>query len=301
MQPDQARPHEFEPAFHLLFRHQAKQERDSRVARVVELLHSGEIDPRGLFVLRGKGGLLGVIACEPVAGAAGILWPPIVVDRRDDLEDLLVQHACEWLRDNGARLGQCLLPPADLHLGSPLLRNGFSRIAGLSYLCHDRLSSIPRGSRTPPLRFEPYDRASPEVFHETLAWTYSETLDCPEVNGVRTVEEVVAGYQVQDFATGRWWLAWADERPVGVLIATAESGGESWDVGYMGIVPTARHRGLGRAMLHKVLLDARSAGAQRVTLCVDERNTPACRLYRGMGFLSYDHRAIFLAIWKRAE
>jgi ribosomal protein S18 acetylase RimI-like enzyme len=301
MKPDQARPREFEPAFRLLLGHLERQERDYRVARAVELMRQGQLDPRGVFVLRGSAELLGVIACEPVAGAAGILWPPIVVDHQSDLEDLLVVHACDWLKSNGARLGQCLLSPADVHLGTPLLRNGFAQVTSLAYLCHDRLPFVPGLAGPPRLAFEPFASVHPAEFQDTLAQTYTETLDCPEVNGVRTPLEVLEGYRVQSFDPSRWWLARAEGKPVGVLIASAEPPGESWEVGYMGIVPAARRLGLGREILHKLLRDARAAGAQRVTLCVDERNNPACRLYRRMAFHVYDRRAVFLALWPCTE
>jgi ribosomal protein S18 acetylase RimI-like enzyme len=302
MQPDQARPEEYEPAFHLLLRHLDAPERDTRAARTVELLLQGQLDPRGLFVLRGASRLEGVIVCELVPGASGILWPPVVVGRRVDLEDRLIEYACHWLRQHGARVGQCLMQPDDAYLAEPLLRNGFAHVTSLAYLYHDLVADLspPRADfRHGRLHFEPYDPAHPGEFHQTLEASYSETLDCPEVNGARTIEEVIEGYQVQNFDPRRWWLVREDGKPVGVLILGIEADGESWEVGYMGVMPPARRRGLGAAMLCKVLHEARAAGAARVTLSVDERNTPARRLYRQMGFQPDDHRAVFLAIWPR--
>jgi ribosomal protein S18 acetylase RimI-like enzyme len=301
MQPDQPQPHEYEPAFNLLLRHFDERERGRRIARAVELIRQGAIDPHGLFVLREGTRLVGAIMCEPVAGAAGLLWPPIVVDCSPELEDLLVVHAVAWIRQQGARLGQCLMPPDDAYLARPLLRHGFDRVTTLAYLFIDRFpsSTSPARSGSWPLTFGTYDPARPGEFHEALTSSYSETLDCPEVNGVRTVEEVVQGHQAQGFDPQRWWLARQEGKPVGVLITSAEADGESWDLGYMGVVPSARRRGYGEEMLHKVFHEASAAGAGRITLCVDERNTPACRLYERMGFQVCDHRAVFLAIWQR--
>ncbi len=301
MQPDQAQPHEYAPAFDLLLRHLDREEREQRIVRVVELIHRGNIDPRGLFVLRGWNGLVGVMMCEPVAGAAAVLWPPIVVDHRDDLEDLLIVHAVTWMRRQGARLGQCLMPADDAYLARSLLRHGFTHTTNLAYLCQDRLTArlnLP-GSGSAQLIFDSYNPTRPDEFHATLMSSYSQSLDCPEVNGVRTVEEVIKGYQAQGFDPQRWWQARSEGQPIGVLITSAEADGESWEVGYMGIVPAARGRGHGTEMLHKVFHEAIVAGVQRVTLCVDERNTPACRLYQRMGFRPYDRRAVFLAIWQR--
>jgi ribosomal protein S18 acetylase RimI-like enzyme len=303
MQPDQAQPHEYAAAFDLLLRHVGRPERDERVRRAVELMRQGNIDPRGLFILRGLSDLLGAMLCEPVAGAAGILWPPIAVDHRCDVEDALILHSVTWMRRQGARIGQCLMPPDDAYLARPLLRHDFFRATTLAYLCHDQIALA--GSLTdsgpPGLTFESYDPVQPAEFHETLATTYSETLDCPEVNDVRTVEQVIDGYKAQGFDPRRWWLAREEGKPIGVLITSAEAEGAGWELGYMGVIPGARRRGHGEWMLHRVLREANAAGVQRVTLCVDERNTPACRLYQRMGFRFFDHRAVFLAIWQRGE
>ena len=35
-----------------------------------------ELDPEGLFVLRGRGGLVGAVLCLALPGAAGLVWPP---------------------------------------------------------------------------------------------------------------------------------------------------------------------------------------------------------------------------------
>ena len=151
------------------------------------------------------------------------------------------------------------------------------------------------------LRFRPYDPDDPSLFHQTLARTYEQTLDCPEVNGARTVEEVVQGLQAQGgYDPARWWLALQAGRPVGVLVVTEGPEGGDWEVAYMGVVPEARRSGFGRAILLHALVEAKAAGVARVTLSVDARNRPAWDLYRGLGFEPVDRRAVYLAVWPDA-
>jgi ribosomal protein S18 acetylase RimI-like enzyme len=300
MQPDHALPHEIEPAFDLLFRHLERREREYRVGRAAELIRRGEMDARGLFVLRRRGAVAGVVACEPVPGAGGILWPAVSRDNRAEEEDHLVRRACSWLRERGARLAQCLLEPEDDRFAAGLLRNGFSRVTTLSYLCNERFG---REQIHPPgrLAFSPSDQANPGAFHDALLRTYEATLDCPEVNGVRTVEEVIQGHRAQGrFDPSLWWLVREQGKTVGVMILVPNESGEEWEVGYMGVVPEARRRGIGDEMLRKALLEARKAGVRRVTLSVDDRNVPAWRLYRGMGFELIDKRIVFLTVWTPA-
>lgn len=144
------------------------------------------------------------------------------------------------------------------------------------------------------LTYEPYEPAS---FHETLLRTYEGTLDCPEVSGVRTVEEVVAGHKAQGpFDPELWWLARDAGRPAGVVIQVDSRANEEREVAYVGVVPEARRRGVGREMMLRVLLEARAAGLARAVLAVDERNAPAWRLYTLMGFEEVERQDVFLRI-----
>ncbi|MEM7812333.1 MAG: N-acetyltransferase [Planctomycetota bacterium] len=52
----------------------------------------------------------------------------------------------------------------------------------------------------------------------------------------------------------------------------------------IGVVPSARGRGVGRALLVRALLGFRESGLSRVSLEVTATNTPAIDLYRDLGF-----------------
>ena len=58
---------------------------------------------------------------------------------------------------------------------------------------------------------------------------------------------------------------------------------EGW-VGGLGVVPEARRRGLGRALMEAAIDRARSRGVRRLWLEVLEQNAPAVQLYRQLGF-----------------
>jgi ribosomal protein S18 acetylase RimI-like enzyme len=301
MAPEPARAEELAPAFRLAFRHLDHVEQEARVANALHLVQRGEIDARGVFVIRGPLGLLGAVICMTVPGASALVWPPTVAPGpgQADTEDRLARHGCAWLRAQGARLAQALLSPDEEFLAAPLLRNGFDRVTNLWYLRHDL--QIPTHELATPVRlaFEPYDRDDPAAFHATLSRTYEQTLDCPEVNGVRDIEEVIRGHQAQGlYDPDRWWLARAGGAPVGVLLTTEVPESGDWEIAYTGVVPEARRRGFGREILLKGLTEARAAGAPRVTLSVDARNQPAWQLYHALGFEPFDRRAVFLAVWR---
>ena len=300
MTPEPARPDELPLAFRLLFQHSAPPEREARAANALDLVRRGELDPQGLFVTRDRDRLLGAILCLPVPGAGALLWPPqcVVTVGRDALEDGLLRHASAWLRGQGVRVAQALLSADEAPLADALPRNGFAHVAVLWFLRHD-LSLPTQRDANARLRYQPYNPSDPGRFHRTLQKTYENTLDCPELNGARGVEDVVAGHRAAGrFDPHLWSLAWANDVPVGVLLLTPAPDTPDWELSYVGVVPEARRRGFGRELLFKALTDARAGGAASLTLSVDGRNRPAWELYRRLGFTPYDRREVFLAVWK---
>ncbi len=295
--PEQARREDWDSAFQLIFQHLAAEERVQRGANALRLLQRGELDPRGIFVLRGAAGLRGALVCLPVPGGGALVWPPGAADEdRAAAEDVLVRHAIAWLRQRGAKLAQTLLAPEETFLAEPLLRNGFALVTHLWYMRHDL--NLPLHCLDTPARldFQPFEDGP--VFRRTLLRTYEDTRDCPEVNGVRTIDEVLEGHRAQGvFDPQRWQLALDAGRPVGVLMATEIPESGDWEIAYMGVVPEARRHGFGHEMLLRALCEARAAGAPGVTLSVDTRNQPAWQLYRSVGFEAFEQRAVYLAIF----
>jgi ribosomal protein S18 acetylase RimI-like enzyme len=300
MTPEPARPDELPIAFRLLFHGLPAAERDERVGRALALVRQGALDPAGVLVERGPSGLLGALVCLPVAGAGALIWPPrSVADAHQlDREDRLMRQAESWLRQRGTKVAQALLPPDEAPLAAPLQRNGFTHVTHLWYLRRDLDAVVALPHASPSLVYRSFNTCAPDSFQQTLLRSYEETLDCPEVNGVRTIDEVITGHQAQGrFDPGRWWLALRADQPVGVLLLNDLPESGDWEVAYMGLVPEARRQGLGRQLLLKALQQARAAGVRYVTLSVDGRNQPAWQLYVGTGFEPFDRREVYLAVW----
>lgn len=296
-----AAPEQRAAAFRLAFQHLPVKERETRVGNALGLVERGELDPAGVFVAVAAGEPVGSLICMTAPGAGGLVWPPQVQPQfpeRPAAEDGLVQAASAWLRGRGARLAQALLIPDEIQLAAPLERNGFAHVTRLWYLRHElELTSAALAAFR--LTYVPY-AADPARFHDTLLSTYVDSEDCPEVTGVRTIEEIIEGHRAQGRnAPERWWLALAGAEPVGVLLLS-EAENASWDVSYVGVTPAMRGRGCGVELMHKALVEARVGGADFLTLSVDARNRPACRLYHRLGFERFDEREVLLAIWNRA-
>jgi ribosomal protein S18 acetylase RimI-like enzyme len=294
-----ARTEDLAAAFRLLFEQLPAEIQETRVAYSLYLVSRGELLQEGVLTARAEHGLVGAVVCVPLQGASGLVWPPRVRDgsTRPAIEDALVQRALAWLRQRGSKLAQALLTPEEVCLAAPLLRNGFAHTTRLHYLCHD-LGSGAAGEHPPSLRFVSYAEGNPQLFYQTLLRTYEQTLDCPELNGVRELAEIIEGHKAQGVHDpGRWWLAQQAGQPCGVLLLADIPDLGGWDLSYLGVVPEARGQGIGRALVAKALAEAQAAGIPRLTAAVDVRNRPACQLYFDLGFRITEAREVYLAFF----
>jgi ribosomal protein S18 acetylase RimI-like enzyme len=300
-----ATPAEWEPALRLVFQHVREEERQARIANAQALFERREIDPEGLAIASRGSRLVGAMVSTLLPGATGLVWPPQAVPgpEHQAVEDRLVEYALAWVRERGAKMAQAIVLPAEIHQAEPLMRHGFRHLTALWYLRHD-LSYPPEGSggrdARPGLeiRYQPYPACDPSLFAATLVQTYEGTLDCPEVNGIRTVEEIVIGHQGQGkHDPNRWWLVWRGRTPVGVLLLTGMPEWQALDIAYLGVVPEARRQGLGREMTRWALAQARTAAVCWLTLAVDRRNRPAWDMYLAAGFVPHEEREVFVAFW----
>jgi ribosomal protein S18 acetylase RimI-like enzyme len=288
-----AREEERAAALRLIFRHLDAAEQETRLSNALEMIRRNELNPAGVLVARDETSQLrGALLCQPMAGASGILWPPQTIPKNQrHTEDQLIQSADRWLAREGAKLVQSLLLPQESALARPLEGNGFARITRLHYLRHGL--KLPLSPQEDRLTYQDYDSCEPELFCRALLRTYEQTLDCPEVSGVRTLEEIIAGHKSQGIHDPRrWWLAWHQNQPVGVLLLAEMPQG--WDILYLGVVPEARRRGFGRELTRKALREANAVSAPQLTLAVDARNRPAWNLYKSLGFEAYDEREVYL-------
>jgi mycothiol synthase len=292
-----AQPSEQIAALQLLFQHLPGASALPRIRAAEQLLK--EPSAR-LLVARQGTTLLGATLGQVLPGATGVLWPPQAsagIADPNQIEDALLREALNWLRRQKARLAQTILARDEAHLAGSLLRGGFVKPTRLRYLRCE-----PAAVRPHPIGgiFETYQTATPAVFQETLLRSYAGSLDFPEVDGRRSLAEILQGYQAAGFDPARWWLKRENERPAGVLILSEIEPRAVWDLTYIGVVPESRRRGHGRELVRKAIAETRSGCAELLTVCVDERNIPALQLYAELGFEEYDVREVFLALWEEA-
>lgn len=265
------------------------------VATLDSLANGKQADFSGLLVAKKDGEIVAATWVQFTPGNAAVVWPP-ALDGPAAQE--LLQAAAALLDEMHTKLAQILFAATDAIDEAVLAVGGFSRLADLAYLTLER-ANFPNRVET-SLRFEPRADQQAGRLGSVIARSYRATLDCPELNDLRSPAEVIAGYKVQgEFDSCNWLLVSADGRDVGCLILAKYPPGENMELVYMGIVPEARGRGYGEQIVRFAVERARESAAERLVLAVDERNQPAMEMYRRVGFVMWDRRTVYARMRRR--
>ncbi|CAN5691780.1 hypothetical protein BH23PLA1_BH23PLA1_32360 [soil metagenome] len=295
-------------ALDLLYRHTASVIRSKVLADLLQEADRGELDLSGLWIARRRGRIVGVLMSQALASRSAALWPPEVVcawGRNPALAEQLVRVVLEDYRARGFRLAQALIDgESHRHAASDLERGGLPHVTDLLYMVRSLTETSGPEAQAVSSRDRPrwqwlaYGPETEAEFAEVLQQTYIGSLDMPELEGVRGLEDILAGQR----AGGRldptcWRLGRLPDEPEAASVLLLAPGNEAstWEVSYLGLTPQARGRGLGQQALAHALELARPH-ARRLELAVDIRNRPAEQLYRRAGFRPFDRRGVHVAV-----
>ena len=177
-----------------------------------------------------------------------------------------------------------------------LLAAGFQHVSDLLYLVC-LADDFPTHPPCPELQFEPYSPALHARFAQLVDATYEDTLDCPAVNGVRDVDDVLQGYRATGhFSPKRWFIVRHQGEEIGCLILTDYPEHATWELIYLGLLPAARGRGWGVGIVRHALWLAGQASRNRLVLAVDAANEPALRMYAAAGFQAWDQTSVYIRV-----
>jgi GNAT superfamily N-acetyltransferase len=192
----------------------------------------------------------------------------------------LIERVCAHFGGQGVHLAQVLLDPADEALAGVYEGQGFRRMAELIYL-----QGSPRRAAQPPrlpdgFAWQPYSGEVHARFAATIAASYRDSLDCPALNGVRDMEDIITGHKASgDFDPRLWLLLCEGGAPLAVLLLARVQPGEAMELVYLGLVPAARGRGLGDVLMRHALALTAADRLPKLSLAVDADNAPALKLY----------------------
>lgn len=126
--------------------------------------------------------------------------------------------------------------------------------------------------------------------------SYIDTLDCPELCGLRSTADILTSHK----ATGihdqsLWWIVMYEGKPHGCALFSPCPDQRSVELVYLGLSPALRGKGLGlKLMRHGIGECAKLNVTWSMACAVDERNAPAIKLYESLQFRGFSRRAAFV-------
>ncbi len=191
----------------------------------------------------------------------------------------------QWACDDGCNLLQLLLETDDIVSQEICLRSGFRQLTELLYLYRLMDNPIPRTSLIKGVSWQGYDQQHHELFKHVVSQTYVDSLDCPELEGLRTMDETIEAHMsAGEFDPSLWKILLLNDEPAGVMLLSALSDKITIELTYMGLLPQVHGQGLGKYLLKSVLAEVLKHKKTNITLAVDSRNHIAVQLYRKYGF-----------------
>ena len=96
------------------------------------------------------------------------------------------------------------------------------------------------------------------------------------------------------FEPDGWTAYYLDDQPVGVLLLNPFADRAELELVYLGLSPRFRGGGLARLWMNQALARGKAQHYTGMLLAVDELNTPAVRLYQGLGFRPTGRKAAMI-------
>ena len=272
-----ARDRDLPDAFALLFGSSAAKI-DDRLVHASRLVACGAIDAEDVLVARQDETVIGAAYGAVLAGSTAVVWPPRCVDA--SIEDDLMKAVLA--RVSVAKVLQAILPPEEKDRAASLVRAGFRHVTKVWEM---RIDSPVLPTDSSKLTLIAYPDADPDEFLRVLVRCHEHSLDCPELNDLRTPDEMLAAYRDCAAEISQWWLACHEGTSVGVLILGAN------ELAFIGVTPEQRGRGFARELVRFAC-----GIALPLALIVDARNTPAIQLYSSVGFETVGSREVYLLV-----
>ncbi|MEM8865740.1 MAG: GNAT family N-acetyltransferase [Planctomycetota bacterium] len=268
---------------------------------LVESLGRLQGEPLGAFaalvVARQADRVVGATWAQPQPGRTASLWLPEVDGvRADRVSGPLIREAMQRADAAGVRLSQVLLESPQDPATPDLQANGFTLLTTLHYLqwLGDSPKSTP-AAESCGVEFVAAESIGRTQLETLVGQTYTDTLDCPELDGMRSIADVLSGYeQTGDHDPALWFVLRQADEPAGVLLLNEHRSSRQVELTYMGVVPSARGRGIGAAAVTAAQKEAARLKADRLVLAVDDRNLPARKVYQHAGFKPWATRTVYI-------
>ena len=169
--------------------------------------------------VRREGQLVGAVLWQQQPGRSALVWPPGIVSQEPRQTAIQLLEAVALRIDSlGIRLACVLLDQGTDEDNRVLSASHFEHLANLSYLVCSQ-EHFPLARPPSPPDFEAYHPENHQRFVKLIEETYEGTLDCPGLEGLRDIDDVLAGYRaIGEFSPQRWLIVRCKGRDIGCLL-----------------------------------------------------------------------------------
>jgi ribosomal protein S18 acetylase RimI-like enzyme len=275
-------PAEIPDALRLVLGSQGTAVHEQHVQEFLTFAQDRHIDLGQIWVAEQAGKLTLAALPVPSPGRTMLVFTSAVPNREAEKTIArLIDATCADSVQRGGHLAQALIDPADEALRRVYISAGFAVMAELIYL-----NGTPHPQTSPPplplgMRWDVYTPENHSRFTAAIMTSYEESLDCPALNGLREMDDVIEGHKASGvFEPKHWLLLCEEDQTLGVLLlADTGRGGEALELVYLGLSKVARGRKLGELMMKQAMAAVVAGNFQRLSLAVDAKNVPALKLY----------------------
>ena len=193
-------PAERVAALGVLYRRVPPALRPRLIADALAEAERGVIDLGGLWVARRRGRVIGAMLTQPLAGRAAAVWAPEVDPSwwRGGTAVALVTAALADLKGRGFQLAQALLDDsAPRRAAADLTEGGMPRVTELVYLERRTPPPLPLRPGLPVLEWVGFSPETESDFRAVVEQTYHESLDMPELEGLRSLDDVLTSHRAR--------------------------------------------------------------------------------------------------------
>ena len=298
----QATPAEYGLALQLIFQQLDPQLREAQILDHLREASQGNLSLDGILVVKQQDVLLGATWCHVLPGKTAALWFPRLKNGHNGTAiETLMRAVDSYLAATDVQILQCLTVTDAGKEAENLLASGFCRVAELVYMVStiDQFSAV---STDGSLSYQTYSPSQCRRMAKIVQKTYRESLDCPAMDGVRSVADVLDGYRATgEFDPRRWLFLRYQSRDVGCMLLADHPQNDQWELVYLGLLPEARGKGWGLEATRHAQWLVHQAGRARLVLAVDAANHPAINVYAAAGFAAWDCRSVFIKTYGRRD
>lgn len=261
-------------------------------------IREGKVRPEWVLEARDGHRLLGAALYQLQPGRTALVWPPgLAPQAPPSVAARLMSELIGRLERGGVRLANALLTRVEPGEQRLLSASQFVHVADLVYLVSFQ-ADFPFSLPATELEFEAYDSANHSRLARMVLATYEGSLDCPALDGVRDIEDVLAGYRATgSFLPDHWAIVRYQGQDVGCVLLADHPREDSCELMYMGIAAPMRGRGWGRQLVRWAQWRTRQRGRSRLLAAVDAANHPAVAVYASLGFSGWDQRHCYARVF----